>query len=103
MRTALYFLIWVEHNLVGVIHITHGRGELELTFARLVELAAMEARANDVQLGLCKRALHSKHEAVVELCGVVTAILVDHQRAGNGTQFEQAMPVLVERARREAS
>src|SRR5262249_35093506 len=92
---ALYFLIGVEHNLVALIHITHGHRELERTFARLVELAAMEARANDVQLGLSKRALHSEHEAVVELGWVVTPILVDYQRAGDGTELEQAMPVLV--------
>src|SRR5262249_40274616 len=35
---ALYFLIGVEHNLVALIHITHGHRELERTFARLVEL-----------------------------------------------------------------
>ena len=42
--------------------------------------------------------------AVVELAGVVTTILVDHQRAGDGTGLEQAMPVLVgARREREAS
>src|SRR5262245_433401 len=42
---ALYFLIGIERNLVALIHITHGQWELELTLARLVELAAMEARS----------------------------------------------------------
>src|SRR5262245_8139042 len=93
--SALHFLIGIEHNLVALIHIAHGQRELELAFARLVELAAMEARANDVQLCLCKRTLHAEHKAVVELGGVVTAILVDHQCAGDGTQLQQAMPVLV--------
>src|SRR5262249_8448667 len=49
---ALHFLIGIEHDLVAIIHVTNRQRELELTFARLVELAAMEARANDVQLGL---------------------------------------------------
>src|SRR6185295_4995411 len=92
---ALHFLIGVEGNLVIFKHITNRQRESELAFARLVELAAMEARANDVQLCLRKRALHAEHKAVVELGGVVTAILVDHQRAGDGTQLQQAMPVLV--------
>src|SRR5215831_3635673 len=92
---ALHFLIGIEHDLVAIIHVTNRQRELELTFARLVELAAMEARANDVQLGLRKRALQTEHQAVVELRGVVAAILVDHQRAGDGTQLEQAMPILV--------
>jgi hypothetical protein len=44
---------------------------------------------------LRKRALQAEHEAVVEVGGVVAAILVDHQRAGYGAQLELAMPVLV--------
>lgn len=48
-----------------------------------------------MQLRLGEGALHAEHEAVVELGGVVTAVLVDHERAGDGAQFEQAVPVLV--------
>jgi len=48
----------------------------------------VEARANDVQLCLRKRALHTEHKAVVELGGVVAAILVDHQRVGDGAKLE---------------
>src|SRR5262249_28794749 len=92
---ALHFLIRIECNLLTSIHVTNRKRELELTFARLVELAAVEARANDVQLGLRKRTLHAEHKAVVELGGVVTAILVDHQCAGDGTQLQQPVPVLV--------
>src|SRR6202790_1840443 len=56
---------------------------------------SVEARADDVQLCLSERALHAEHKAVVELGWIVTAVLVDHERAGDGAQLEQAMPVLV--------
>src|SRR5262245_16356282 len=69
--------------------------ELELTFAGLVELATVESRANDVQLGLLKCSLHTENKAVVELGGVVTTILVDYQRAGDGAQLQQTRPILV--------
>src|SRR5262245_24346171 len=85
----------VERNLVAIIHVTNRERELELAFAGLIKLATVEARANDVQLGLRKRSLHTEHKAVVELAGVVTTILVDHQRAGDGAQLQQTMPILV--------
>jgi hypothetical protein len=40
-----------------------------------------------MQLRLGEGALHAEHEAVVELGGAVTAVLVDHERAGDGAQF----------------
>ena len=92
---TLHFLIGIERNIVALIHITNRQRELELTFARLVELAAMEARANDVQLGLRKRALHAQHQAVVEVGRVVAAVLVHHQRPGDGTELQQTVPLLV--------
>jgi hypothetical protein len=55
----------------------------------------VEARADDVQLGLSKGALHAEYEGVVEFGRSVYAIFVDHERSGDGAQFEQAMPVLV--------
>jgi hypothetical protein len=64
--------------------------------------APVEARADDVKLCLGERALHAEHKAVVELGRVVTAVLVDYQRAGDGAQLEQAVPVLV-RARQARS
>ena len=48
-----------------------------------------------MQLRLSEGALHAEHEAVVELGGIVTAVFVDHERAGDGAQLEETMPVLV--------
>src|SRR6202051_1819445 len=89
-------------NLVVVKNQTNRQRKVQLTLMRFVELAAVEARADDVQLCLGERALHSEHKAVVELGRVVTAVLVDYQRAGDSAQLEQAMPVLV-RARQARS
>src|SRR6266478_1682001 len=92
---ALHFLVRIECNLVVVKDQTNRQREVQLTLMRFVELAAVEARANDMQLCLGERALHAEHKAVVELGRVVTAVLVDDQRAGDGAQLEQAMPILV--------
>src|ERR1700693_6070493 len=92
---ALHFLVRVKCNLVVVKHQTNRQREVQLTLMRFVEFAAVEARADDVQLCLSERALHAEHQAVVELGRVVTAVLLDYQRAGDGAQLEQAMPVPV--------
>src|SRR6266446_1326410 len=99
---ALYFLVRIERNLVVVKNQTNRQREVQFTLVRLVELAAVEARADDVKLCLGERALHAEHKAVVELGRVVTAVLVDYQRAGDGAQLEQTVPVLV-RARQARS
>src|SRR5256884_2947291 len=92
---ALHFLVRVERSFIVVESKTNRQSEVQLTFVRLVDLASVEARADDVQLCLSERALHAEHKAVVELGWIVTAVLVDHERAGDGAQLEQAMPILV--------
>src|SRR5258708_16622572 len=92
---ALHLLIRIECNLVVVKNQTNRQRAVQFTLVRFVELTAVEARADDVQLCLGERALHAEHQAIVELGRVVTAVLVDYQRAGEAAQLEQAMPVLV--------
>ena len=41
-------------------------------FVRLIDLASVEARADNMQLCLSERALHAEHKAVVELGWIVT-------------------------------
>jgi hypothetical protein len=53
----LHFLIGIECDLVVVKNQTNRQREAQLTSVRFVELAAMEARADDVQLCLGKREL----------------------------------------------
>src|SRR6202049_5284771 len=73
---ALHFLVRVKCNLVVVKDQANRQREVQLTLLRFVELATVEARADDVQLCLGERALHAEHKAVVELGRVVTAVLV---------------------------
>jgi hypothetical protein len=92
---TLHFLVGIKTNLVVVENKADRQSEMQLTFACLVELAAVEARADDVQLCLSESTLHAEHKAIVEVGWIVTSILVDDERAGDGAQLEQAMPVLV--------
>ena len=46
-----------------------------------------------MQLGLAHLAFHAQQQSVVELAGVVEAVLVADQGAGHGAQLEQLVPV----------
>ena len=92
---ALNLSVGIEHDLVFVEDEADRQCEPQIASRRLVELATVEARANDVQLRLGEGALHAEHEAIVEIGWVVHAVFVDHDRTSDGAQFEQPMPVLV--------
>jgi len=92
---ALYLLVGIEHDAVAIPNEADRQRKAQLALVCFVELAAVQARANNMQLGLGERALHAEHEAVVELGRIVATVLVDHERAGDGAQLEQTMPVLV--------
>jgi len=92
---TLHFLVGIKRNLVVVENKADRQSEMQLTLACLVELAAVEARADDVQFCLSESTLHAEYKAIVEVGWIVTPILVDDERAGDGAQLEQAMPVLV--------
>ena len=74
---ALHFLVGIESNLVAVEYQTDWQREMQLTFLRFVEFSSVEARANDVQLCLSKRAFHAEYKAVVEVGRIVAAIVVE--------------------------
>ena len=59
----------------------------------LVANAAVEPRAQDVQLGFAHGALEAEHQAVVEQGGVIDAVGVGDQGVGDAAQIEQAIPV----------
>src|SRR5258708_9700341 len=92
---ALYFLVRIERNLVVVKNQTNRQREVQFTLVRLVELAAVEARADDVKLCLGERDLHAEHKAIVELGPVVTAVLSASHRSGGGTPYLRPVLVLV--------
>src|SRR6202040_6330 len=92
---ALDLLVRVEDNLVVVEDEPDRQWESQFTPGGFVQFAAVEARADDMQLRLGESALHAEYQAVVELGGIVAPVLVDHEGAGDGAQFEKAMPILV--------
>src|SRR5260370_13151682 len=85
--SALNFLVRVERSFIVVENKTNRQSEVQLTFVRLVDLASVQARADDVQLCLSERALHAEHKAVVELGSIVTTLPVDHDHAGVASQL----------------
>ena len=76
-NSALHFLVWIENNLVGVVHKTNWYREAQLTLPRLVELCSVEARANDVEFCLSELPFYAKYKTVVEVGWIVTTIAVD--------------------------
>jgi hypothetical protein len=76
-NSALHFLVWIENNLVGVVHKTNWYGEAQLTLPRLVEFCSVEARANDVEFCLSELPFYAKDETVVEVGRIVTTIAVE--------------------------
>jgi hypothetical protein len=49
---------------------------MEFTLGRLVELAAVEARADDVEFGLGEGAFEAENEAVVEIRRIVRSVML---------------------------
>jgi len=59
----------------------------------LGELAAAQPRADEVQLGLCHRAVEAEQEPVVELARVIEPVLIADERAGHRADLQQPVPV----------
>ena len=96
LHGAAYFVVGIHDDAaLVVVAKAHRQGESQLTLLRLVQLAAQEAPAQEMQLRLGHRALQAKQQSVVEVPGVVAAIRIDHQRVGQGTQLQQPMPIEV--------
>jgi hypothetical protein len=91
----LDLLIRIEYDLVAFKDKSDRQGETQLALEGLVEFAPMEAGADNVQFRLGERTLHSQYKSIVELGRIVATILVDHERAGDGAEFQEAMPILV--------
>ncbi|CAD6562347.1 hypothetical protein LMG28727_07718 [Paraburkholderia kirstenboschensis] len=73
--------VWIEHRTtIGRIGQPDGQRHFEFAAPCLVENATLQARLEDVQLGLAHRAFQAEQQAVVEVCGVVDAILVENKR-----------------------
>ena len=76
-NSALHFLVWIENNLVAVVHKPNWYREAQLTLLRLVEFCSVEARANNVKFCLCELPFYAKYKTVVEVGWIVTTIAVE--------------------------
>ena len=89
-------LVGVEHDLAGRVGDEPDRQrQRQLTTAGLGEDAAAQPCAEEVQLRLRHLPLQPEQEAVVELAGVVEAVLVQDQRLAERADLEQPMPISV--------
>src|ERR1039458_9807173 len=78
---APHFCIGVRNDAaLLVVAITDRKREAQLAFFRFVELTALEARVQKMQLGLSHGPLQPEQEAVVEIRRIVATVFVDHQR-----------------------
>ena len=80
-NSALHFLVWIENNLVAVVHKPNWYREAQLPLLRLVEFCSVEARANDVEFRLCELPFYTKYKTVVEVGWIVTTVAVEQCNA----------------------
>ena len=86
--------VGVEHDAVlGVVDESDGEGDPQLAAARPALDAAAQPGAEQMEFGLAHGALEAEEEPVVEVGGVVDAVLVEDQGVGEGAQLEQPVPV----------
>ena len=76
-----------------VVDQARGQAGLQFAAAGLALDAALQAGADHVQLGFAHGPFEPEQQPVVETARVVQAVLVEDQRAGQGTEFQQAVPV----------
>ena len=93
---APHFFVWIEDDTAfRVVAKAHRKGETQLAFLRFVELTALEAGVQKMQLGLGHGPLQPEQQSVVEVRRVVATILVDYQGCGERAQLQQPMPIEV--------
>jgi hypothetical protein len=82
-----------DHPADGVVDEPDRQGHRQLAAAGLGELAATQAGLEQVQLGLAHGAFEAQDQPVVERAGVIQAVLVQDQRAGQRADLQQPVPV----------
>ena len=65
----------------------------EFSARRLVANAAIEARTQDIKLGLAHRTLEAEQEPVVKIRWVIQAVRVADQAVGQPAQVDKPVPV----------
>ncbi|WP_207005684.1 hypothetical protein [Trinickia mobilis] len=67
--TANFVIGILDDSAIVVLAQSDRQRKVQLTLACLVQLAALEVPAQEVQFGLCHRSLEAEKQAVVELAG----------------------------------
>src|ERR1700758_677104 len=70
------------HARSGVIDKADGQPHLQFSATRLIKDPAAQPCPHDVQLSLAHRALQAEQQSIIEMCGIVDAILVKNQAVG---------------------
>ena len=90
----LHATVGIQHDVPRrVIHQSDWEPHPQLPTAGLGELTAAQPGADEVQLSFAHRAFEAEQQAVVELGGVIEAVLVADQRAAQPADLQQAVPV----------
>src|ERR1700752_4749655 len=74
------------------IHVAHGQWETQFSAPGFIAFATLEARANKMEFGLGHSAFEPEQKLIVEVGGIVAAILVDKQSGSERTDLQQPMP-----------
>jgi hypothetical protein len=91
---GLHVLVGVFYGLAEVvINIAYGNGDLQLAPFCLVVLPAFHPGVEIMQLGLAHGAFQAEQHAVVEVGGVIKAVLVQDERTGEPADFQEVRPV----------
>ena len=93
-QRVLHAGVRVQHDFAGrVVDQADGQGHGQFAAAGLGQLSAAEPGPDEVQFGLAHGALQPEQQPVVEIAGVVDAVLVADQCAGQGADLQQPVPV----------
>ncbi len=70
-----------------------GKAATQLAAGRLVANSAVEAGAQDMQLGFAHGALEAEQQAIIEHRRMIDAIGIADERVGEAAEVEQAIPI----------
>ena len=90
----LHLLVGVEDDApAGVVDEPHRQAAAQIASASLVEDPPAQARPQHVKLRFAHGPFEPKQQSVVEVCGIVDAVLVENQRVGQRADFQKPVPV----------
>src|ERR1700719_1622244 len=92
---AANLLVGIDQHAARLlsVDVSDGQREAQLSALGLIAFAALEARANEMKLGLGHGSFESKQKLIVEVGRIVATVLVDEQSASHGADLEHPMPI----------